>query len=181
MPETEGWKFEFSKTGLSAIPCFILGLACCVIPIVFIVFLAIYGFNNPDNEAWIGKDRGGDIHLYENKIEVEMDGASDVVNIHTRFGAWFIWGFIMHCITPTLALGVVGCSVLCCSPVMISVITCILASLASAAGMAWWITGIVWRFNDYGRYASGDIVPEDIEPDQWKADIEQDPDSLYQH
>ena len=124
------------------------------------MFLAIYAFNNPDNEAWIGKTLLGDIILYEN--ELKASDATEVVNIHQRFLAWFLWGFIMHFVTPALTAVFLGLSVMCCSPVTVSVLACILASAASAAGVAWWITGIVWRFNDYGRYACGDIVPEDI-------------------
>ena len=32
----------------------ICGCAIAAIPITFIVYLGIYAFNNPDNEAWVG-------------------------------------------------------------------------------------------------------------------------------
>ena len=46
------------KDNLHCVLC-LLGTACSILPIVFIVYLGIYAFNNPDQEAWYGLDKNG--------------------------------------------------------------------------------------------------------------------------
>ena len=46
--------------------------------------------------------------------------------------------------------------------------------------MAWWITGIVWRFNTDGMYSSGDMPDEGFTEQEWQEKVEA-PDSLFQH
>ena len=70
---------------------------------------------------------------------------------------WFLWGFICEIIMPagfllggltallspglaTCCFGLAGCGKCC-------------------GGIAWYIAGIVWRFNGAGSYASGDLEP----------------------
>ena len=50
----------------------------------------------------------------------------------------------------------------------------------ACGGLAWWITGIIWRFRADGAFASGDIAPEGTSLDDWDATITADG-SLYQH
>ena len=85
-------------------------------------------------------------------------GAEEPVPVHDTFVAWFLWGFICEIIMPagfllggltallspglaTCCFGLAGCGKCC-------------------GGFAWYIAGIVWRFNGVGRHASGDS--EDI-------------------
>jgi len=38
----------------------------------------------------------------------------------------------------------------------------------ACGGLAWWITGIVWRFRSDGAFASGDIPAEKgMDIDEW--------------
>jgi hypothetical protein len=43
-----------------------------------------------------------------------------------------------------------------------------------SSGLAWWITGIVWRFRSDGLYAVGDILKEGVTEEQWAKDIVKD-------
>lgn len=52
--------------------------------------------------------------------------------------------------------------------------------LIGCSGLAWWITGIVWRFRADGAFATGDIKPEDTTAEDWLATLEGD-NSLYQY
>jgi len=46
-----------AKAG-GAVTC-LLGLACSAVPVVLTVYLGIYSFNNPDNEAWYAYNKNG--------------------------------------------------------------------------------------------------------------------------
>ena len=38
----------------------------------------------------------------------------------------------------------------------------------SCGGLFWWIYGMVWRFKPYGKFASGDVVPETFSGEDYK-------------
>mmetsp|Transcript_32074 Transcript_32074/g.37719 ORF Transcript_32074/g.37719 Transcript_32074/m.37719 type:complete len:106 (+) Transcript_32074:171-488(+) len=67
-------------------------------------------------------------------------------------------------INPTLGsccMGLNGCAMTC-------------------GGLAWWITGIVWRFSSDGAYAAGEIAPEGESIEDWDSKVTADG-SLFQH
>ena len=45
--------------GLGGCVICLLGTACSILPLVFVIYLGIYAFNNPDQEAWYGLDENG--------------------------------------------------------------------------------------------------------------------------
>ena len=45
--------------------------------------------------------------------------------------------------------------------------------------LAWWILGLVWRFNEVGQFSCGDITPEGTTKEVWLQTV-QAPGSLYQ-
>ena len=55
--EMEGVKTALAGAG-SCVLC-LIGTACSILPIVYIVYLGIYAFNNPDAESWYGLDANG--------------------------------------------------------------------------------------------------------------------------
>ena len=140
-----------------------------------IVFLFIYAFYNPDNKAWIGKVEG-EIHLFE--FEKSHDYATDVVNIHLKFKSWFKSGFFLHTFCIIIAVGFVGIAFKICNYEVGQFCVCIQTLLYSCLWIAWWILGIVTRFSKYGRYASGDEIPEGMNREDWQAEIREE-DSLY--
>ena len=139
--------------------------------ITFIVYLGIFAFNNPDNEAWIGnlpKEKNVLFPTYEQAFDSD---ATHVLHISDRFRAWFQWGFVT-CIVP-ISFGVfhltgilvasIGgenffawinalCGTLC------GVATC----LATCSCQAWLIAGLLWRFSSSGRTAAGAYKPESV-------------------
>ena len=64
-----------------------------------IVFLAIFGLANPEAHTWYGKleekdDQGGHTLFLSRKLAMEAE-ATDIVDIHSRFVNWNLWGFVM--------------------------------------------------------------------------------------
>jgi len=48
--------------------------------------------------------------------------------------------------------------------------------------IAAYIAGLVWRLRTSGRFASGDIMPEDVTEEQWYQEITSDePSNYYQY
>ena len=96
--------------------------------------------------------------------------ATELVDIHARFVLWFVWGFFQSLVIPlggsllvllamaihptfgTLCMGLNGCGLTC-------------------GGLAWWVTGIVWRFRSDGAFAAGDIVPEGTTIEEWDQEV----------
>ena len=132
-------------------------LTCCGISITFIVYLGIYGLNNPDKEAWYGVDVQGEGALFETNNSVGAE--SKLINIHGKFVLWFLWGFIFALSTfaATPIMMIASCIHEMLGKVLGGILTCGLG----CGGLAWWIAGIVWRFNTAGAYASGDLLPAD--------------------
>mmetsp|Transcript_23076 Transcript_23076/g.30711 ORF Transcript_23076/g.30711 Transcript_23076/m.30711 type:complete len:127 (-) Transcript_23076:370-750(-) len=117
--------------------------------LTFVIYLGIYAFNNPDREAWVGlAAETNDRTLFRAHAELDASKAIQVVNIHSRFTAWFFWGFI-NWFAP---LFIVTCAVLTCSiNQFCGLVTISALSLASAcSATAWFIVGAIWRFNKDG-------------------------------
>ena len=141
--------------------------------ITFWVYLGIFAFNNPDNQAWYGVTAG----VEGLSADQPAATATDVVDIHGRFVNWFLWGFInlVVCCGGGLFAGIFSASVpvlgQCCG---------FLASCSGCSGLAWWITGMVWRLNAAGSFASGDAIPAGTTEEDWKTAISAE-DSLFQY
>lgn len=76
----------------SALVC----VCCCAlsaVPIVLLVYLGIYAFDNPDTDAWYGLVKK-EHTLFATEDAGKLAGAEELVDIHSRFISWFLWGFI---------------------------------------------------------------------------------------
>ena len=126
-------------------------LVCISIPVVFTVFLGIYGFKNPDKAAWVIRTSptADEFSIFGTLAEARAGQKdSEIVNIHGLFVSWFLWGFYLMLSPWAIAI--------------ITIITCflhervyqitfgVLNCLAGCAWLAWLIVGLVWRFNKYG-------------------------------
>ena len=165
-------------TGVTGVLMCLLGCACSVAPIVLCVYLGIYAFNNPDNDAWLGVKDDGAYELFKDEAAGKTAEAKELVDIHTRFVNWFLTGFI-------LALAPIGISILTgissmINPTCGSALGGILGCGWTCSQLAWWITGIVWRFRADGSYSVGDIKPPTKNEEEWTKLVTGD-DSLYQH
>lgn len=125
-------------------------------------YLGKFAFGNPDPEnVWVtgtADPADADNTLYTFTIS-DTAPSDESVGIHDTFVSWFLWGFICEIIMPagfllggltallhpglaTCCFGLAGCGKCC-------------------GGFAWYIAGIVWRFNGVGRYAAGDMEATD--------------------
>ena len=76
----------------SALVC-VCFCALSAVPIVFLVYLGIYAFDNPDTGAWYGLVKKEQT-LFATEEAGKLVGAEELVDIHNRFVVWFLWGFI---------------------------------------------------------------------------------------
>ena len=140
----------------------ICALSMCGAWITFMAYLGKFAFGNPDPEnVWVTETPNAiDSSVTDYWLSVSVDAPTEeAVGIHDTFVSWFLWGFICEIILPAgfllggittllspglgmCCFGLAGCGKCC-------------------GGLAWYIAGIVWRFNAVGRYASGDF--EDTE------------------
>ena len=88
-----------------------------------------------------------------------------MIAVHDRFVTWFYWAFM----NAALCGGFVccaACMLLCaegCVPVCLG-----LAGCTQCSTLIWYFVGIVWRFNEVGRFATGNIVPENMTEEDWE-------------
>ena len=172
-------------TCMAVISC-ICSLACLSIFLTFVIYLGIYAFDNPDNEAWYqsysGPVNGETVEIAGLTPTAEFpaglpfpttDLTLEAVPVHARFVTWFTWGF----------LNTMLCCTFCCGAVLISrvaqsLVGCCFCLMActNCSGFVWYIMGLVWRLNKAGRFASGDILPYGV-PDwpTYEAAIEATP------
>jgi len=140
-------KYEASGGCAKFCAC-MMSLACCAGGITFMVYLGKYAFDNPDVDGvWAVEEPAL-------KMQMGDQGNDAAVPVHDNFVKWFLWGLIQCLIMPagmclagicmvisqplgTCFGGLTGCAGLC-------------------GGLAWWICGIIWRFNRVGQYAAGD-------------------------
>ena len=164
--------------GMSGLVGCLLCVACSALPIVFAVYVGIYAFNNPDSEAWLGTLDADENQLFADKAAAEAATATNIVDIHNRFVIWFLWGFCQ--ILAPLAAGILGGLAMLISPALANFIGGLSGCAVGCGGLAWWITGIVWRFRSDGAYACGDFIPEGKTEEEWLETITAEG-SLFQH
>lgn len=138
--------------------------------------MGIYALANPDKPAWIGMS-SDKMSLYPTQEAAEADKAVNAIDIHARYVTWFMWGFIT--IFAPFAMG----ALVSLGSLIHSVLGMVL-SFSLGCGICWstlfWlIMGAVWRFDDYGKFAAGALVPSGTSEDDWHAKTHE-PDSLYQ-
>ena len=141
-------------------------VGCCALSIVYLVYLGIYAFNNPDNQVFYTSQGS------EQKLTATLSNEHSE-DVHSQFVSWFTVGFtlaILPCATALLT-GLIFMINETCAGMISKLITC----LSGCVGIAWFITGIVWRFKESGSIASGD----QLSPEEYKQEIANE-DTLYQ-
>lgn len=134
-------------------------LGCCAAQVTLIVYLGIFAFNNPDKETWYGVDSNGDGKLFAQESDATITGDTELKDVHGLFRIWFMWGFITA-LAPCAAapiLAIANCIHEMVGKLLGAVISCGIG----CGGLAWWISGIVWRFNAAGSYSTGDQLTEE--------------------
>lgn len=97
--------------------------------------------------------------------EGNAGSALGLIDIHARLVNWFLWGFIIAlspfaiaCMTWLISKANTGVAFL---------VGNITACAVGCGSLAWWILGIVYRFDSTGRYSIGEITPKDTDKDVW--------------
>ena len=124
----------------------ICSCACLAGIITYMVYLGIYAFNNPDPAAcyWTEGAATGSATEIPNPT-----GELVIVNVHTTFVNWFVWGF-WTCVSPCLAIPlvcIVGCMGM---PTILSALGGLLSCGVGCSSLFWIIFGTVWRFGSMG-------------------------------
>ena len=133
---------------------------------------------NPDKEAWYGQVNGNDT-LFKSKEDGLAVSAKNFTDIHQRFHIWFLWGFITFLAVIVFSIIQIVLSLLEIFDSAVLIAYGILGCLTGCTTLAWWIVGIVWRFNDVGIYSCGDIIPKETTESVWHETIRAEG-SLYQ-
>ena len=134
-------------------------LGCCAAQVTLIVYLGIFAFNNPDKEAWYGVDSNGDGKLFEQESDATITGDTDLKDVHGLFRLWFLWGFITA-LAPCASAPVLAIAN-CIHEMVGKFLGAIISCGIGCGGLAWWISGIVWRFNAAGSFSTGDKMTEE--------------------
>ena len=133
---------------------------------MLLINLGIYSFKNPDKPAWYTTDSDGNPSLYRTQAQADLSIQSNqsaivngevldgVIDIHSRFIFWFQWGFCVI-MAPIISL-VVILIVSYINETLSYLCSGVLACATGCSGLAWWITGQIWRFRSDGAYACGD-------------------------
>ena len=139
----------------------ICGCGCLAAGITFIVYLGIYAFNNPEAQTYY--IAGSDTTQAELVPIVPNVDAEGVTPIHDQFITWFKWMFA-NSLVPT-SFACIGPLLMCLmakSPCLGN--TCSGAVFCSwvCSGLAVYILGLVWRYGEAGKFASGDDLDENV-------------------
>ena len=152
---------------------FVCCATCLAIPTVFATFLGIYAYNNPDQQAWYGIVDGKQ-QLFADPSEAGSN--MDLVDIHSRFQTWFHWGFISMVALPVNTLLMV--LFMFCNATLGNICCCSCIFVTGSTSLAWFISGLVWRFRQDGAFAAGDYEMMGKTKDEWEAIVTAE-DSLY--
>ena len=151
--------------------------------LTFMIYLGVFAFDNPDKDVWLGHmqesgDKAVKMQLFSSYEELTAANANSHVHMHGRLVAWFTWGFYQF-ILPIALLPIVACLLICGGPV--AGLFCYAATMLSCgcSVMAWFITGIIWRWSTDGQFAVGTLIPSGKTADEWST-ITKAEGSLYQ-
>ena len=97
--------------------------------------------------------------------------------MHARLVSWFTWGFFNYVVAIAILPFVVCClykspsvGLMCYATTMMS---------CSCSGLAWFISGIIWRWSTDGQFAVGALVPSGKTAEEW-SNITKAEGSLFQ-
>ena len=122
------------------------------------VYLGIYAFANPNTAAWYGETISVDGVFTPGLFADPTTISVPLVDIHGQFVTWFFWGFIQVMIPFAICIfGAISYTMI--SNKLGNIVSSVIGCSIGCGGLAWWITGMIWRFSTAGKYASGEIVP----------------------
>ena len=159
-------QFKSQAAGLgvcSKIVGCICSCGCLAAIITFTVYCGMYAFNNPEPQAYYIAATGASPASLVGVADVDAVG---VTAVHDQFVRWFTWIFAQQ---KVMFFG---------GPIIVFLVTCIMRVSAClgnlcgvlmacgvcGSGLGAWIAGMVWRFSEAGKFASGDNLADDYVP-----------------
>ena len=132
-------------------------MMCCacafILPsFVLAYFMFSYGFNNPDVA-----DTGLECYArYGDNIGYPFAPGK---NVTSEFETWFKFGFVLNLLHMLYGVAIIIAISPSCE--LLGACSGLCNCLTSCGGLAWYITGIVFRWRHYGRVCSGEYWNKD--------------------
>ena len=118
-----------------------MALSCCVGMTTLLIYLGIYAFKNPDmDNVWVIEE--------PLTLQYGKQGMKNAIPIHNNFVLWFHFGFICTLLVPITFFLINICSMI--NPKLGGWLGGLTMCGATCGGFAWWITGMIWRFDRVG-------------------------------
>ena len=136
----------------------IIALFIAVLPVIWLIYIGIYTFDNPDSQAWYGISSDTNEPALFSSL-VSAGNEEKFIDIHGRYVNWFLWAFLQS-LAPWI-LGPIIIIAMFISPEFGSLCGIITFCGMSCSWTAWFIAGILWRFRKEGAFACGDGVSEE--------------------
>ena len=156
------------------------GITCCGILVLlyamFVVYLGVYGYANPDPESCFYIDRidtpsltreGAEEFAKEKGIDVRPGYPVDMAHL---FRSWFLWGFWSHIVGLVVQLVFVPMFFLCRVSSAAPHLTYMVLQGANCCNLAaWFLMGFFWRFSRAGRIVSGEKIERaGLQGEEWQ-------------
>ena len=155
------------KTGLLKGKNFIYTMAgvgsYSLLYVIFMAFLAVYGWKNPDPANCFFID-GLDAPALTKELITEQAAAKGVavrpgypIDMGHLFRSWFVWGFWGSIFTVAILAAAIPLHIYMVEKrnmIHLSSALCLAISLCNSS--AWFILGLFWRFSQAGRVAAGE-------------------------
>ena len=155
-------QFKSQAAGLgvcSKIVGCICSCGCLAAIITFTVYCGMYAFNNPEPQAYYIAATGTSPASLVGVADVDAVG---VTAVHDQFVRWFTWVFAQQMVMffggPIIVLLVI--CIMRMSACLGNLCGVLMACGFCGSGLGAWIAGMVWRFSEAGRVASGDYLTE---------------------
>ena len=130
--------------------------------IVFVIYLGVYTFNNPDPKNCFfidGLDKTAPTKLAAVKLAADRDipvKSGYPVDMAHIFRGWFIWGFLNQMYQISVIIVFTLIALICKSKMPhLSIIYTVFQSMSCLISLLWIAMGMFWRFSKAGTTASG--------------------------
>ena len=141
----------------------ICSCGCLAAIITFTVYCGMYAFNNPEPQAYYIAATGTSPASLVGVADVNAEG---VTAVHDQFVKWFTWVFAQQMVMffggPIIVLLVI--CIMRVSACLGNLCGVLMACGVCGSGLGAWIAGMVWRFSEAGKFASGDNLADDYVP-----------------
>ena len=141
------WRTQFIGGAL------VCGVADAIVTFDFL--LGFFAFANPDPQA----DYISGTEVAQARLSPSETKVAGAIPVHNLFVLWFIWSFVNHSTVLILCLMHIVEYIL---YFQMNPIRCCVNPLMCSLCVAY-IAGLVLRFSAAGKFASGDVITDDVD------------------